>query len=244
MKNQFLQDNPEIAEYLMSMTGTIIYPKVGANGKLEPQKKAPVIIDSKTAGFHELLFGSGPESKVEVYKCDDRKQEGCKQMPVAKFQIAKEKALVPKITSTLESLGQKFKHDAQLSKAESDLVNAVDFPLSMILQSEIRAGWIPDYKSYAEIIARIVLSSYVHQILSQAQQAIVQNASASSDEDYKWIQKNLQNANRFIVSQYQNQAYKALQQRSDMVLRTIQVEHSVVGDMSALTQQKYSFGGL
>ena len=47
-----------------------------------------------------------------------------------------------------------------------------------------------------------------------------------------------------IVSQYQNQAYKALQQRSSMVLRTIQVEHSVVGDMSALTKQKYSFGGL
>lgn len=228
----------------MSMTGTIIYPKVGANGKLEPLKKAPLIIDGKTAGFHELLFGSSPESKVEVYKCDDKNQEGCKQMPVGKFTIDKNNALVPKITATLESLGQKFKHDGQLSKAEADLINAVDFPLSMILQSEIRSGWIPDYKSYAEIIARIVLSSYLQQILSQAQQAIVQNASPSSDDDYKWILKNLQNANRFIVSQYQNQAYKALQQRSSMVLRTIQVEHSVVGDMSALTKQKYSFGGL
>ena len=132
----------------------------------------------------------------------------------------------------------------KLSKGEADLINAVDFPLSMILQSELRAGWIPEYKLYAEIIARIVLSSYLHQILSQAQQAIVQNAASSSDEDYKWILANLKHAHRFIVSQYQSQAYKALKQRGDLVLRTIQVEHSVVGDMSALTQQKHSFGEL
>ena len=244
MKNQFLQENIEIAEYLLSMTGTIIYPKVGANGKLEPLKKAPLIIDSKTAGFHELLFGSTEKTTVEVYRCDDKKQEGCKQMTLAKLNISKDKALVPTITKTLESLGEKFKTDGKLSKGEADLINAVDFPLSMILQSELRAGWIPEYKLYAEIIARIVLSSYLHQILSQAQQAIVQNAASSSDEDYKWILANLKHAHRFIVSQYQSQAYKALKQRGDLVLRTIKVEHSVVGDMSALTQQKHSFGGL
>ena len=244
MKNEFLKESTEIAEYLMSMTGTIIYPPVGESERAEPERKAPLIIDSKTAGFHELLFGSTKETKVEIYNCNTKDQNGCKKPTVGKLTIAEDKALVPKITKILESLGQKFQSDTKLSKAESDLVNAVDFPLSMMLQNEIRAGWYPQYRLYAEIISRIVLSSYLHQIISQASQAIAQNPSATADEDYKWILSNLEKANRFIIAGYQIEAYQALKQRSDMMLRTMQVEHSVVGDLSALTKQKHSFGDL
>lgn len=242
MKNDFLQNNPEVAEYLMSMTGTIIYPPVGTDGKLQPDRRAPLIIDSRTAGFNELLFGSSPDTKVEVYQCDDRDQEKCRNPTTVKLNIPKDKALVPKITTLLESSGQKFISDTALSTDEENLINAVNFPLLAIIQAEIRAGWIPEYNLYADIVSRIVLASYIGQMIAQATAAILRNPSSSSDDDFKWIRENLQNAQRFIVGQYQTQAYQALQQKSEMVMRGIQVENSVVGDLSAQTKQNYSFG--
>lgn len=244
MKNGFLQNNPEIAEYLMSMTGTIIYPPVGSDGKMKPDRRPPLIIDSKTAGFNELLFGTSPQTKVEVYKCDDRNQEKCRNPTTVKLNIPKNEALVPKITMILESIGQKFVSDVKLSTDEENLINAINFPLLAMIQAEIRAGWIPEYNLYADIVSRIVLSSYIGQMINQAMAAILRNPSASSDEDFKWIRENLQNAQRMIVEQYQTQAYQALQQKSEMVMRGMQVENSVVGDLSAQTKQNYSFGGI
>lgn len=244
MKNDFLQNNPEVAEYLMSMTGTIIYPPVGNDGKMQPDRRAPLIIDSRTAGFNELLFGSSPDTKVEVYQCDDRDQEKCRNPTTVKLNIPKDKALVPKITTLLETIGQKFISDIALSSDEENLINAVNFPLLAIIQAEIRAGWIPEYNLYADIICRIVLASYIGQMISQATAAILRHPASSSDEDFKWIRENLQTTQRYIVGQYQTQAYQALQQKSEMVLRGIQVENSVVGDLSAQTKQNYSFGSL
>ncbi len=242
MKNDFLQNNPEVAEYLMSMTGTIIYPTVGTDGKMQPDRRAPLIIDSRTAGFNELLFGSSSDTKVEVYQCDDRDQEKCRNPTTVKLNIPKDKALVPKITTLLETIGQKFISDIALSSEEENLINAVNFPLLAIIQAEIRAGWIPEYNLYADIICRIVLASYIGQMISQATAAILRHPASSSDEDFKWIRENLQTTQRYIVGQYQTQAYQALQQKSEMVLRGIQVENSVVGDLSAQTKQNYSFG--
>ena len=244
MKNEFLQNNPEVAEYIMSMTGTIIYPPVDSSGQMKPDRRAPLIIDSKSAGFNELLFGSSPNTKVEVYKCDDLDQEKCRDPTTVKLDIPKSQALVPKITLILESIGQKFVSDVPLSVDEENLINAVNFPLLAIIQAEIRIGWVPEYNLDAAIVSRIVLASYINQMINQAMAAIIKNPSASSDDDFKWIQENLQNAQRLIVGQYQTQAYQALQQKSEMVMRGIQVENSVVGDLSAQTKQNYSFGGI
>ncbi|WP_157966628.1 conjugal transfer protein TraH [Fastidiosibacter lacustris] len=241
MKNDFLQKNPEVAEYLMSMTGTIIYPPIDSSGQMKPDRRSPLMIDSKTAGFNELLFGTSTNSKIDVYRCDDRNQEKCRNPSTVKLNIPKNKALVPKITTILESMGQKFINDTKLSSEEENLINAVNFPLLAIIHAEIRAGWVPEYNLYADIVSRIVLSSYIGQIIHQAMAAIIHNPSASSDEDFKWIRENLQNAQRLIVGQYQTQAYRALQQKSEMVMRGIQVQHSVVGDLSAQTKQNYAF---
>jgi conjugative transfer pilus assembly protein TraH len=244
MKNRFLKENTEIAEYLMSITGTIIYPEVDKEGRMKPDRRPPLMIDSKSAGFDELLFGSNANTTVEVYKCDSKGQEGCKNPTIGKLNIAKDKSVVKKMALILASIGQKFMSDSELSQAEKDVINGVDFPLSAILQTEIRAGWMPQYDLYAKIISHIVLTSYINQMLKQAQQSILRHDSASTDDDYKWILKNLKNARIVLVDQHQTRAYQALQQKSDMVMRSLQVEHSVVGNLSAQTQQNHSFGGL
>lgn len=243
MKNNFLASNHEIAEYLMSLTGTIIYPKADG-GNMQPDRRAPLITDINSSGFNELLFGSDSATKVKIYKCDTYDKEGCKNPSDQKLDIPKSDALVPKVQKILEAIGQKFINDQVLSKKELDVINAVDFPVATMIQTEIRAGFAVQYSAYADIISRIVLASYVNQLINQAQLSISRNKSATTDKDYQWILANLKSAKTLIVSQYQTRAYEALQQKQQMIMRSIEIENSVVGNLSSSTQQNYTFGGL
>ena len=243
MQNSFLADNPEIAEYLMSMTGSVIYPAKSGD-TVAPLKLSPLIVDSNTAGFKELLYGTTDKTDVQVYECDSHDAEGCKNPKIVKLKIDQSKAMVKKVQTLLEDIGTKFSNDEAMTDEESNLLNSVDFPIGAILQNEIRAGWPPQYPQYADIISRVVLANYISQILISARTAIAKNKAASTDEDFKSIVKNLENAQTIILNNYQTRAYDALKQRSDLVMRAIEVQNLVVGGLSSQTKDNYSFQGI
>ena len=163
---------------------------------------------------------------------------------IVKLKIDQSKAMVKKVQTLLEDIGTKFSNDEAMTDEESNLLNSVDFPIGAILQNEIRAGWPPQYPQYADIISRVVLANYISQILISARTAIAKNKAASTDEDFKSIVKNLENAQTIILNNYQTRAYDALKQRSDLVMRAIEVQNLVVGGLSSQTKDNYSFQGI
>ncbi|MCF6768399.1 conjugal transfer protein TraH [Thiotrichales bacterium 19S11-10] len=243
MKNEFLKTNPEVAEYLMSMTGTIIYPESNG-GSTAPDRYAPLIIDSKSAGFQEMLYGSNDSTKVKVYECDTKTEDGCKKPKVVTLHVDKSKAMVNKVRLLLEDIGARFVSNEIMTSEEESLLGAVDFPVAMILQNEIRAGWVPQYQAYADIISRIILASYISQILNEARASIAKNESSSGDKDFKQVIHNLENAQTIVLGNYESHAYEALKQKSEMILRSVQVQGMVVGDLSGQSKQNFSFQGV
>jgi conjugative transfer pilus assembly protein TraH len=237
MKNGFLSKNTEVAEYLMSLSGTIIYGKMDKNNNLEPLKKAPLLTDSSTSGINELLNGTTAKSKVQIYKCDTKAQEGCKNPTTKKLVIAKIDALVPKISKLLQSMGQKYITDTGLSEEEKGLLEAIDLPVFGIIQSEIRAGLPPQYDAYAKIVANTVLVNYLSQIINEAMISINQNKSSSTDDDFKWLLRNLDNARLLVVESYKDDSYQALQQRISLIDYAMKTQQSAVGNLSSVASQ-------
>ncbi len=242
MKDAFLKSNTEVAQYVMSLTGTLI--NIAENDQIKLKKLEPLIVDEKSAGFDLMLHGKpqdGKKQEVKIYKCDDLAQEACKAPTIQDLVIADTAALVPKLTTMLQSMGEKLVTDKSLTPAEQGIVNAVNFPILQIIKTEIMAGWTPEYYAYAEILARILLSEYISQIISVARTALRQN-DLGDDNDLQWLMDNLNRAQRNVILQINDTAYKNLRQKSDLVLRSLQVENIVIGDMSVTTQMNMFYG--
>ncbi|WP_440616805.1 conjugal transfer protein TraH [Cysteiniphilum sp. 6C5] len=244
MKNGFLSSNTEIAEYVMTMTGSLINETDNAGNSTFKQLE-PLIKEAKSAGFDLMLNGKSKDAKdskqeVKVYQCDDTNDEKCLKPTVKALSFAETGALVPKLRDVLQSIGNKIKSNTKLIASEQNIINSVNFPIFRLIETQLMAGWQPEYHEYAEIIARIILTDYINQIIGQARLALSMT-DLGKDDDMKWLITNLDNAQRMITHHVNHAAYQALQQKSDLVMRSLQTESVVVGHMSAETQDSYYF---
>lgn len=241
MKNDFLKNNLQIAEYIMALTGTIIIVSNPSKHMLYP----PLMSDEKTAGLEAMLYGEpkdGKEQKVKVRVCGDNKdQEKCLQLKEEYLFFDNSKSLVPQIQRDLENIAEKLLSDTKLSDSQQNMINAVNFPMLRLIENQINAGWIPEYHQYADILARIVLSHYLSQVIAEAKFALSQYDSGK-DKDIRWLIKNINQAQTSIVNKIETRAYDKLQHQSQLLMRSLQLEKLVVGEMSAQAQNNYYFG--
>ncbi|WP_203368734.1 conjugal transfer protein TraH [Cysteiniphilum marinum] len=244
MKNPFLSSNTEIAEYVMTMTGSLIN-ETDNSGKPKFKQLEPLIKDAKSAGFDLMLNGkskdsNGKKQDVKVYKCDDTDAEKCLKPSIQALSFAESAALVPKLRNILIGIGDKIRTNTALTASEQNIINSVNFPIFRLIETQLMAGWFPEYHEYAEIIARIILTDYINQIIGQARLALTMT-DLGKDDDMKWLIKNLDNAHMIISQHVNQQAYQALKQKSDLVMRSLRLESVVVGQMSAETHDSYYY---
>jgi conjugative transfer pilus assembly protein TraH len=184
--------------------------------------------------------GQDKKQEVKIYRCDDTNAERCLKPSVQMLSFAESSALVPKLRLVLENIGAKIISNTKLNDAERNIINSVNFPIFRLIETQLMAGWMPEYHEYAQMIARIILTDYINQIIGQARLALSMT-DLGKDEDMKWLIQNLDTA-QMIVTRHVNQAaYQALQQKSDLVMRSLQTESVVVGHMSTETQDSYYF---
>ncbi|WP_117004084.1 MULTISPECIES: conjugal transfer protein TraH [Cysteiniphilum] len=244
MKNGFLSANTEIAEYVMTMTGSLIN-ETNNGGDSKFRQLEPLIKDAKSAGFDLMLNGqlkdkNQKKQEVKIYRCDDSNAERCLKPSVQLLSVAESSAMVPKLRAILEAIGEKIISNTKLDATQQNIINSVNFPIFRLIETQLMAGWMPEYHEYAEIIARIILTDYINQIIGQARLALSMT-DLGKDDDMKWLIKNLDNAQMIITRHVNHTAYQALQQKSDLVMRSLNVESVVVGHMSTETQDSYYF---
>lgn len=243
LKNDFLKANTQIAEYIMAMTGTLI-TKTDAAGKSTHTTYEPLMIDEKSSGFEVMLHGetvNGEAQKVKIYECDDNNQEKCLTLEEKELAFDKSKALVPQIQKDLEDIAQKLLEDNKLTPAQQNMINAVNFPMLRLIENQVNAGWIPEYHLYADILARIILSHYLNQVIAEAKFALTQH-DLGKDEDIRRVINNINKAQTLVVNKMETKAYEKLQHQSQLLMRSLELEKIVVGEMSAAAQNNYYFG--
>lgn len=159
---------PELKEFFMSLSGTIIY---GSEGKVKIY--VPLAKDRKV--LKALLEGGD----AEIYACSEPKQ--CLTLNTSKVTIAKESALYEKVKLTINKLVAAVAQDSgPLDPSLKKFLEVTKFPLLKFITANLMANQVSvamSVASYSEAIAKNLLMQYMHESLQLV-------ATSLSNTDY------------------------------------------------------------
>ncbi len=156
--NNLINGDTELAELLMSLSGSIIIKRKGsgsdANNNITNLESLAVNHELFTA----ILYGG----QASIYRCDET--DKCLNPTVKKVTITDNAALRNHFAKLLQSISQKIIDDEKLTNQELGLIQATPIPIYKILN--VQAAYqkdpnILDVDSYADVIATDVLFQYL-----------------------------------------------------------------------------------
>lgn len=154
----------ELAELVMSLTGTIIIDKEGHVFDV------PSLANNKS--IIEALLGKddGSEVKVTIWKCKDSDLE-CMSVHQGNLVISATKSLKARITKIITSMYHHIKSDISLSKEEVNLIGMSHIQIfkfvSVLASTEYGVNAI-DLADYSSLIAHDLLTQYLSELLEEA----------------------------------------------------------------------------
>ncbi len=160
--NHFVSGDTELAELMMSLSGTIIVKKTGNGKNAINHFEVLASLAKDNSLFKAILSGD----TATIYKCDETTE--CLNPTLRKITISQQSALKNKVAKLLASIGQKIIEDKPLSNQEIGLIQSTRIPIYKILN--VQAAYqkdpnILDIESYADIIASDVLFQYLQENL-------------------------------------------------------------------------------
>ena len=165
MKDQMLQKDPQLAEFFMTLSGTVIYDKNGT-----PHTHPSLI---KNRGIlQELLSGkttSGTPPKI--YTCTDPgSQSKCLDIAETPMNIDPKNALQYQVEQILISLKASFVSDNALNKEEQGFLNSTSIPVLKFIEVSLESGNQINLLQYSQIIAQDILAKYLDSIIQKVKQ--------------------------------------------------------------------------
>ena len=154
----------ELAEYVMTMVGTIIYvPSTDS----DPGRFQPLTGDTSSTLVTALLDGTSA-GEVQVYHCDTEDQ--CLNPALASLSVPTAKALRPRVTALIDGMVEAIRADTAISPEQKELLQISSIPLYKILtvQAAYARGLSTDDRStLAEIAAIDLLYAILDQLVSE-----------------------------------------------------------------------------
>jgi len=236
-QNHLFDDDPkdkneELAQFFMSLSGTIIIYKDGT-GDDAPVKIAPPLpslMDKEKNNLIKKLLEGGT---VNIYKCDTLDANGCLH-PSDKGQITinKEKAFGVRVKKILDKMVDKIIADEPLDSKEIGLLQSTSLPIYKMLNVQVaftKDRGILDVAKYADIIATDIIFQY----LEQTMQIIKANLAVSEQPDA--VLAILRPKIDDVIEQLrtaQIQAYSRMAMSIQMIQQTQVVERMLAGNLS------------
>lgn len=160
--NHFVSGDTELAELMMSLSGTIIIKKNGTGKSAVNHFEVLASLAKDNNLFKAILNGDS----ATIYKCDEASQ--CLNPTLTKLTISQQSALKNKVAKLLASIGQKIIGDQPLNNQEIGLIQSTRIPIYKILNVQAAFQKDPnilDIESYADVIASDVLFQYLQENL-------------------------------------------------------------------------------
>lgn len=229
-KNGFLAQDRELAEFFMSVSGSIISKKI-ASGNERSDAQFQKFHLSSLANNQELLkalvLGGVP---AEIYVCDDPDENKCFNPGKKQITIAPEKALLAKVEGLLQSMATKIKTDEEISKEEMGLVRSTMIPIFKILA--VQAAFKADSSNisvteFSEAIAHDMLLQYLDQVLEIISDSLRNLEKAQIDDSVISAYKHDIVQARAQILERRNGAFQQLQTTLSIIERTKQIEQQL-----------------
>jgi len=149
-------NNQELAELMMSLTGSVI---IDADGKVT---QVPSLLEG--SGLIETLLGiSGTEGKI--WHCTEKSK--CMKVNLASLKVSEEGSLTGRVRSIIRELDQKLKNDEAFSDTDKSFLAMTSLPVLKFLvvlnSTQYASG--ADIESYSTLIATEILQKYLSGLL-------------------------------------------------------------------------------
>ena len=216
--NAFLNGDVELAEMVMSLTGTLIIDKLG---------HVTVVPSLASSGdFIQALLGGNQSARTEqLWRCtDETLGTACMNVKLLPMKISPSQTITTRVRKIIEELDRKLIDDVPKTKAEENFLSLTTFPIMKflsVLNSTHYGDAAVEIDGYATLIAEDLLSHYLSGLLQD-----VANATAGSElnEDMvRDIQTRIREANRAIAA-VDPKVSRKLQEKLALIHRMTEIE--------------------
>lgn len=184
-KNAFLANNQSLAEFFMSISGSIVSRINGSTEQASMQRVHLASLANDQDLIDMLMYGAA--NNARIYKCDNPKIDDCLYTSTQTLTISKDRALVNKVESILRSIAQKRIEDTgKLTEEEMGLINISSLPIFKIIgvQAAFKEGNSSIAVSeYSEAIAYDLLLQYLESILDLVSKSLSELAKVQIDDN-------------------------------------------------------------
>ncbi|MEI7412162.1 conjugal transfer pilus assembly protein TraH [Pectobacterium aroidearum] len=228
-KNRMFDGNKELKEFVMTLTGSLIF---GPNGEITP-------LPARTTD-RDIIRAIMEGGKAKIYHCND--SDKClKVVSDTNVSISKNNALKAQIEKLLNSIQNKALSDEPLSEKEKGFIAGTTIPVFKYLVDPLMLGvsssvvyQLTDYIGYD------ILLQYIQELIQQARAMV---STGNYDEEViGHITENLNEASRQI-SVFQSQ----VQTQQDALLvvdrQMSYMRQQLSARMLSRYQSNYHFGG-
>lgn len=229
-ENNLLNGDDDLAQFFMSLSGTVILSKEG-NGDSAPIhfKPIPGKMGDKNNLIHALLVGG----EVTIYHCDTLESSGCLHpKDQYKITISEEKAFGTRIRLLLDDMVNRVIDDRTLTREEMGLLQATSLPIYKILNVQVAYSKDKDtldVAGYADIIATDIIFQYLQQTL----RIIRSNVATSQypEELLKIIRPSMDKELTALRDEQKN-AYSRITMSIQLIEKTRMIEKMLAGNLS------------
>ncbi|HZW61159.1 MAG TPA: conjugal transfer protein TraH [Candidatus Babeliales bacterium] len=231
-QNNLFGSDDELAQFFMSLSGTVIIYKDGA-GDDEPVKLSPPLPSLMDKDKNNLIKTLLEGGEVTTYKCDTLDVDGCLHPSKdGKILITKDKAFGNRIKNLLDDMVNKIIDDQPLTPEEIGLLQSTSLPIYKMLN--VQAAFAKDKKiidvsSYADAVATDILFQYLEQSLQ-----IIRNNIAASQYSEAILAELKPNIDKELdqLRESQKTAYSRMAISIQLIQQTQVIERMLAGDLS------------
>ncbi|WP_131783646.1 conjugal transfer protein TraH [Legionella gresilensis] len=222
----FLNSDRELAEMVMSLTGTLIIDKEG--------KVTSVPSLAGSADLINALIGIGRGAhSAKLWRCkDETRNDQCMQVSLQDISISETSTLTYKVRDIIRTINTKLIRDEKPGNRELNFLNLTSLPVMKflaVLNSMHYGSAAVDIEEYSMLIAQDLLTNYLTELLTEV--SIATAGSELNSDLVKEIQKRVNDATTKVAAIDPKVGHK-LQEKLSLIERMARIEKQVASNMN------------
>jgi len=220
----FVGENTELAELMMSLTGTLIVDK---HHKVT---QVPAMADN--GELMRALLGTSGSNQAQIWRCDE--PQHCLQVHLSTITIPETRALSGQIRHIIHAMDEKIKSDVTLSAIETGFLEMTSLPVLkflLVLNSTQHGNAAVDIEGYATLIATDLLQQYLNRLLQNVSVATM--GSSLPDDLLTELRLRIEKASTQIAA-IEPQVGRQLTQKLALIQHVTQVEKQLATSLNTV----------
>lgn len=217
MTQSFLSSDTSLAEFFMSLSGTVVFDKAG-----NPRVYGTLL--SNTDTLTALMNGGN----ATLYHCDTTQSTGCLNLTATTSTISPSDALVTHVQTLLLDLQTHVQQDEAPTQAELSFLQKTSMPVLKLTEVALETGQSVDTTDLATLIAQDILVQYLSQTLQNLHNILIQ---ADKPDAMKLISQSMAQATTVVNTLQLNMTQRLVAVRTE-INQAMATQKMVMGALS------------